>query len=277
MERSRKIRIDPNTIHITGDHFERISKTLKNISGIHLKPEKMDMIRSRIASRMISLNIGSIDDYLNQLSDSGELTEFCNSLTTNLTSFFRELHHFEHLGVEARNRSINQTDDLRIWSSGCSTGEEPYSIAMTLLASSSKRVQHTSKILATDINTKVLAKAQSGIYPMSRATQIPQENQTRWIEMKNNDEFQIKEILKNKIEFKRLNIVERWPFNGTFDFIFCRNMLIYFEEDLRYEIIERYIEKLRPRGFLYLGHSEILLNLPHNLESLGNTIYRRKN
>ena len=263
-------------IDLTEVDFHRIVKKFNTLSGITIPDHKRTLVKTRVAPR---LRISGVDtfseyiDYLNTPTGASEMEHFCNVLTTNLTSFFREIHHFEHL---ERELIAGKSKRVRVWSAGCSTGEEAYSIAMIL-----KRLQLDSdcpdvRLLATDLDTKVLARANEALYDASGLNKIPERFRKYLTIEKSSNNFKIKEDLKELVYFNRLNLASRWPMKGEFDVVFCRNVLIYFSPDLKERIIDRISNMLKPGGTLYLGHSETILGGHSKLESLGNTIYKKK-
>ena len=276
--------------HYSNADFERLRALSFNYSGIHVPDYKVDMFYSRLAKRLRALGLTRFRDYCDIVEDrsSPEFTEFINAITTNLTSFFRERHHFDYLRDSvvpgfmrrnAQNAQNAQTRRIRIWSAGCSTGEEPYSIAMTLLEADPRlKKDWDIKILATDLDTRVLATAQSGVYDADSVSRLPQERLRRWF-LKGGAQqagrVRVKESLRAMIHFRQLNLIGPWSMKGPFDCIFCRNVLIYFEHATKCKLIEGYERLLVPGGHLFVGHSESLHTIPNQLESLGQTMYRK--
>lgn len=263
--------------------FERLRKLSFAHSGIRVPDDKLDMFYSRISKRLRSLGLTRFSEYCDLLEQEpgDEFTEFINAITTNLTSFFRENHHFEYLRakvlpeVMARNAAIRR---IRVWSAGCSTGEEPYSIAITLMESLPQSAGWDVRILATDLDTQVLATAQSGIYPADRVQHLPEARLRRWFLKGGNSQsnkVRVKPELRALIRFNQLNLMEPWKMKGPFDLIFCRNVLIYFDTETKRELVERFAQLLVAEGHLFIGHSESLHNLTHGFRSLGRTIYRK--
>lgn len=235
------------------------------------------MVQSRILERITSLGFDTFSaylDYLDGTTDQVEIEHFCNALTTNLTSFFRENHHFDHFSNEVTEMKNAELKKLRVWSAGCSTGEEAYSIASLLYALNVPKKIEDTKILATDIDTDVLAKARAGIYDISDLAQISKRLLKAGVDRNEND-FQFAPKIRHLIAFKRLNLLQSWPMKGTFEFIFCRNVMIYFSAETKALLISRFAEMLRPGGVLYLGHSETILGDHPLFQSEGNTIYRK--
>jgi chemotaxis protein methyltransferase CheR len=259
--------------------FDRVRSLLLQRAGIRLTEAKYEMVSSRLGRRLRALGLASYDAYLELVeSETGPENEhFLNALTTNLTSFFREAHHFHHLQetwlpeVLASGRST-----IRIWSAGCSTGEEPYSIAMALLdlLPGDRRLS----ILATDLDSEVLARARDGVYPADRIRTLPQDVARRWFLRGSGPQaglVRVRPELSASISFRRLNLFEPWPMKKKVDAIFCRNVLIYFDKETQRPLVERFADQLVERGTLFIGHSETLFRLTERYESLGKTIYRR--
>ena len=264
---------------MTESDYKFISKTVYDECGIVLSEQKKDMVYSRIARRIRLLQLRSFSDYIRYLESNVE-NEFCyfiNAITTNLTSFFREPHHFEFL--EQKLLPImkrNHADDnrVRIWSAGCSTGMEPYSIAMTLF---NKFPGHWDfKILATDLDTNVLDTAKSGTYEAQSITGIDDSHLSSFFKLDaSSQKYRVKDKLKSLITFKQLNLLDEWPMKGPFDVIFCRNVVIYFDLATKNKLFERYAKLLRPNGYLILGHSETMSRDVKMYKPLGSTIYQK--
>ncbi len=266
----------------TDKDFNRIRDLVKQHAGITLTEAKKDMVYSRLSRRLRHLGITSFGEYCQLVEDetSGELVNFTNSVTTNLTAFFREQHHFDYLSTtllpnlrrqKARNRR------LRVWSAGCSTGEEPYSLAMTLLENLPSHEKWDVRILATDLDSNVLETAQRGIYNTDRIKGISNQRLKRWfLKGKNNKEaVRVSPELQKLISFKQLNLLRPWPFRGPFDFIFCRNVVIYFDKPTQKVLFERYADMLEMNAHLFIGHSESLFKVTDRFKLMGQTIYIR--
>ncbi len=260
--------------------FDALRNLLHAHSGIALAHHKITMVQSRLAKRLRALGLRSYEQYHDLLRDpqAAEWPEFVNALTTNLTSFFREGHHFTRL-VELLKPAYAASKRIRIWSAGCSTGEEPYTLAMTLTKAfgSSAAIQ----ILATDLDTAVLNTASRGVYPMARVESLTDE----WKRLgflrgkgENQDQVRIRPELRKLITFTQMNLLDAvWPLEGgPFQAIFCRNVMIYFDKPTQRELLRRYHGLLEPDGLLFVGHSESLLDNSLGFQSLGQTIYRRK-
>jgi chemotaxis protein methyltransferase CheR len=243
--------------------------------GINLNDNKKDMVYSRLGRRLRAMGLKSFQDYLTRVEqDQGDEWEaFINSLTTNLTAFFREPHHFpllkEHV-LSLRKRPI------RLWCSASSTGEEPYTMAMTMVDAFGT-YKPPVEIIATDIDTNVLSKAEAGIYPLERVEKLPKDILKRFF-LKgiggNEGYVQVRRELRDLISFRRLNLLDdRWPINGAFDAIFCRNVMIYFDKSTQYKILERFAPMLEAHGVLFAGHSESLHHASDIFRLRGKTVY----
>ncbi len=263
--------------------FERIRVLVREHTGIALSEAKRQLVYGRLSRRLRALKLDSFSAYIELLErgEPEELEEFTNAVTTNLTSFFREPHHFEYLGQQmlpqalARNAGLGR---LRTWCCAASTGEEPYSIAMVLRESQVKLVGWGAKLLATDLDSSVLAHGKRGLYARERFSGMSPKRVARFFrEIKDGNEQKLEasEELRNLITFKQLNLMHEWPMKGPFDAIFCRNVIIYFDKDTQRLLFERMAALQRPGDHLFLGHSESLYRVCERYELIGRTIYRR--
>ena len=239
--------------------FERIKKLIYKHAGISLSSSKQNMVYSRLARRVRANGLNSFHEYLNFLEsgNSAEWEAFTNALTTNLTAFFREQHHFPILEKHIEQRK-NQKK-IQLWCSASSTGEEPYSMAMAMVQAF-KTLTPPVHILATDLDTNVLAKAQLGIYSLDKLEKIPKEKLRQFF-LKGKGHHagsaRVRPELRNMITFRQLNLLdESWPIRGPFDAIFCRNVMIYFDKPTQYKILKKFAPILAPDGLLFAGHSE---------------------
>lgn len=260
------------------EDFWALSKLAYKHTGIVLGEHKKNLVYGRLSRRIRGLNLSSFKDYI-ALIESGKHAEFdafLNAITTNLTSFFRESHHFDFLkSTIIPELEKKATSRVRVWSAGCSTGEEPYSIAMTFKENYAQ-LKHL-KILATDLDANVLRHGKQGVYDASRFDGLNSNQYSAHFKKDNaSQNYQAKQYLKDMIVFNRLNLLGRWPMKGTFDVIFCRNVLIYFDKETQKKLIARYLEKLEPNGYLIIGHSENISRLTEGLNFLGQTIYQKK-
>ena len=243
----------------TQSDFERIKKLIYKHAGISLSASKQNMVYSRLARRVRANGFNTFHEYLNFLEhgNSEEWEAFTNALTTNLTAFFREQHHFPILEKHVEQRK-NQRK-IQLWCSASSTGEEPYSMAMAMVQAF-KTFTPPVHILATDLDTNVLAKAQLGVYSLDKLEKIPKERLKQFF-LKGKGHHagsaRVRPELRNMITFRQLNLLdESWPIRGPFDAIFCRNVMIYFDKPTQYKILKKFVPLLAPDGLLFAGHSE---------------------
>lgn len=260
--------------------FRAISARVHALTGIVLKEHKRQMVFTRLSRRLRALGLEDFDAYLAHLdtpAGAGEVAELINAITTNLTAFFREAHHFEHLrDAVIQPRAAAGAARCRIWSAGCSTGEEPYTIQMTLLAAGLLGRSWDYRLLATDLDSAVLAHAAAGIYGADRVAGVPPALLGQAAARRADGSWEMKREVRAAISFRQLNLLAPFPVRGPFDAIFCRNVLIYFDAETKLDIVDRFADLLAPHGALYLGHSESLLGDHPKLVSCGRTTYRRR-
>jgi chemotaxis protein methyltransferase CheR len=270
-------------LELNDGEFEFIRLVVSENAGIVLGPSKRQLVQSRLARRVRDLGLASFGQYCDIVRDAGpeELVNLINAITTNVTSFFRENHHFEGLTSlmfpEAMARNA-QSRRLRIWSAGCSSGEEPYSIAMTAAEFLPTSPRWDFKILATDIDSEVLAAAQRGVFANDRLAGIPETRLQRWFQRGSGDNAgfaKARAALVSMITFNPLNLMGEWPMRGPFDVIFCRNVMIYFDQPTRDRLVSRFAGLLAPGGYLCLGHSESIHSQSGPFRLVGRTIYRK--
>lgn len=263
----------------TSDDFNRIRSLIYRAAGISMAPSKKELVYSRLARRLRIRQIESFSAYIQLLEggDQQEREEFVNALTTNMTSFFREAHHFpilkQHLGTIPKSNPIN------IWTCASSTGEEPYSIAMTV-------VEHFNtfnapvRIRATDIDTHVLEKAKRGVYSLDQLQKIPAGKLKRFFlrgEGQHEGFAKVRPELQQMITFSRFNLLdEPWQIHEKFDVIFCRNVMIYFDKDTQYKILKKMRPCLHPHGLFFAGHSESFHHAADLFKVCGKTVYSPK-
>jgi len=265
----------------TVEDFGFLARLVYENSGIVLSEHKANMVYSRLARRLRELRLDSFQAYCARLrgpSGEEELGALINAITTNLTRFFRERHHFEHLAREVLPAfaAAPKGTRLRLWSAGCSSGEEPYSIAMTMNECLPNLPRLDARILATDLDTAMVAKARAAVYPAASLEDIDGERRERWFSpLANRAGWSVDAALRARITFKTLNLLAPWPMQGRFDAIFCRNVMIYFDALTKDELIERFADCLNPGGWLYVGHSETLLDQRRVFVPVGRTIYRK--
>lgn len=263
--------------HFTDKDFESVRKLIYSHAGISLNASKKDMVYSRLARRLRATGLNSFRDYLSLLESDNhaEWQAFTNALTTNLTSFFREHHHFPILAEHVRKHKGQHP--INLWCSAASTGEEPYSMAMTmvdLFNSYTPPVQ----IIATDLDTNVLAKAEAGVYPMERLEKLPADTVKRFFLKgtgKHEGFARVRPELRNMITFRQINLLhDNWPLRPPFDAIFCRNVMIYFDKPTQLQILQKFVPLLRPDGLLFAGHSESFHHAVAHFKLIGNTVYQ---
>lgn len=246
--------------------------------GIDLTDYKKSAMINRLLKRLHQLHIPDFDTYCKRLrEDLEEEVIFINLITNSTTSFFREEHHFDYLRDKLIPDLISKKNKIRIWSAGCSTGQEAYSIAMVLCEKIPNIAQFDIKILATDINSDVLTTAEFGIYHHDAIKKLSIQRQKRWFKLLLNHDkcVEVSEQLKSLVTFNHLNLMDPWPMRGLFDIIFCRNVLIYFKQNIGQNIVTRFHQILEPNGTLFLGHSETLYDLRKNYQNVGKTIYQK--
>ena len=264
--------------------FDYIRTLVTEHAAIRLADNKRQMVYGRLVRRLRELGYTSFSQYIDLLkADNGgpEFVNLINAITTNLTSFFREKHHFEMLRTRILPELMqrHQADRvLRGWSAGCSTGEEPYSIAITLQECVPAAPRWDVKLLATDIDTKVLATAQAGVYAAERIKDLPEAIRRRGFQRGRGEQAELVRVrpeLRSLISFRQLNLMGEWPMRGRFDFIFCRNVVIYFDKPTQQRLFDRYADRLEDGGYLFLGHSETMHNLSTRFRLLGHTVYQK--
>lgn len=276
--------LDDWNLPFSNADFTFIARLAHQHSGIDLSEKKRDMVYARLSKRVRSLGLASFADYcalLAQDSSGDELTTALNAITTNLTRFFREPHHFDHLAHDVlplaalAPRLPSGKRRLRIWSAGCSSGEEPYSIAMTIAHSLGSLASWDARILATDIDTDILAQAARGTYSAAEVERVPDPLCQAFFVSRDDGSYTVTDALRQMVAFKPLNLMQNWPMHGPFDAIFCRNVAIYFTRQDQMRLFERMATLLKPNGFLYIGHSENLFGLTNRFQLVARTIYRR--
>ena len=265
----------------TDKDFQKIRDLAQAQAGIFLSPKKRDLVYSRIARRLRALGLFTFEDYLDYLAGhADEAQDFINALTTNLTAFFREKHHFamlaeQMLQIDARN-SNSSKKPIKIWSSACSTGEEAYSLAITAVETFGSWTPPV-RILATDVDTNVLAQAKKGIYASDRISKLGAERiKTFFVKGKGSHlgMVRVRPQLQQLIQFNSLNLLApSWPIRGPVDAIFCRNVMIYFDKSTQYKVLERFHPLLGQQGLLYAGHSESFHHAADLFRLRGKTVF----
>ncbi len=258
----------------TAADFDRIKRLIHEHAGIVLSPTKQDMVYGRLARRLRDRRLRNFAEYLDRLSgDRMEWEAFVNALTTNLTSFFREVHHFDILTERLKKPGIDRP--YQIWCCAASTGEEAYSLAMTACEAFAT-LSPPVRIVATDINTTVLADARRGVYGEDRVVGLKPGYLKKYFVPDSGGTYRVKAELQRLITFSRLNLLETgWSVKGPLDAIFCRNVMIYFDKRTQYDILKRFVPLLKPDGALFAGHSESFLHAADLFKPLGRTVYQR--
>lgn len=262
---------------LTAPQFARITRLLHDHAGIRMREGKEGLVRARLTKRLRKLGLPDFDAYLTfveQEPSRHEFAEMIDALTTNKTSFLREATHFDFL----RDAVFPQLDGpVRIWSAGCSSGEEPYTLAMLCQESFGSSSARDVKILATDISHRVLATAKAGVYPADGMQDVPsawlQKYWSKRSEATGRAVFEAQPALRRLVHFAKLNLMEQWPMRGPFDAILCRNVMIYFDKATQQQLVERYWALLRPGGHLFVGHSESLTGLTHRFRYVQPAVY----
>lgn len=273
--------MEQGEISLSDREFSRIKGRVYQVAGISLSDAKRTLVISRLSKIVRALGLPGFDAYVDYLERGGSAQDgqdFVNALTTNLTRFYREDHHFEHLRSYVGSLIAEKPRGarLRIWSAGCSTGQEPYTIGMDLLGAFPELKRWDFKILATDIDTAVIAKAARGIYPENELNGLSAER-ARQFEKTGDGNIRIPAAARELVSFKPLNLIgPSWPMKGPFDAIFCRNVAIYFDKPTQGEVFSRLGKLLAPEGFLYIGHSENLGSGGEGFRLVGKTIYQSK-
>jgi len=260
--------------------FKQICQLATEYAGIQLMDRgKEDMVYGRLARRLRVLKLRSFREYIALLkSDQGEqeFSHFINALTTNLTSFFRENHHFEYLASDVLPKLMQRnaaTKRIRIWSAGCSSGEEPYSIAMVVGEVVPKGWD--VKILATDLDTNMIEHGERGVYDEARLSGISKARLQRWFLKGTRGDVRAKDELRAMIHFRQLNLLHDWPMKGPIDVIFCRNVIIYFDHAIKERLLGRYARLMHADSTLFIGHSETLFKVSDAFQLIGKTVYAK--
>lgn len=279
--KSRKLktvnRLDHSAQAVLGkDEFNRVRELLHSYSGIYLHEGKEALVRARLMKRMRKLGIGSFWDYLEYVEQDetrGEFLSLVDVLTTNKTSFFREKQHFDFL-VEEIIPTMNERQ-YKWWSAGCSSGEEPVTLGMTLLEQKEFQKRFSVKLLATDLSRDVLQHAKSGIYGPEKTRDLPGYFLKKYF-TSTEGSHQVKPEVHNLITYGRLNLLGKWPMRGPFHVIMCRNVMIYFNRQTQAELVSKFYDLLEPGGYLFLGHSESVSGKDHGFVNISPAVYQKR-
>ncbi len=275
---------------LSSSEFHLFRDLIYKLTGIVLSDAKRQMVQGRLQKRLRYHKMERFEEYCRLIAKEGEnseeLTEFINCLTTNKTDFFREAHHFDFVAESIipgfiQRASLGEAPRrIRVWHAGCSTGEEPYSLAITLAEALEGHGNWDIRQLASDIDTKVLAHAEQGVYEAEKLAPVPKALLRKHFLRGRDDKsdlFKVKPFLQERIAFRQINLLDKqWPIHSSvkFDMIFCRNVVIYFDKPTQKTLFARFQQYLRPGGHLFIGHSESLLGVSDAFQSLGGTIYR---
>ena len=267
------------SIDLDEKHFNRISELVYHSSGINLKKGKEALVRARLMKRLRAIGMKSVEDYMRYLendADTQELSSLIDCMTTNKTSFFREIEHFNFL----RDTVLREIDSarLRLWCAACSSGEEPYSLAILLRESMAGLDSKDVLVLATDISRRMLERARSAVYSEQLIQDLPVQYQKKYFTKMGKEQpgfHHVVDDVKKLVRLAWLNLLEPWPMKGPFDVIFCRNVMIYFDRPTQQKLINRFWEILKPGGYLFVGHSEGLSAITHNFQYVRPATYRK--
>lgn len=275
----------PANNDLTDALFNKIAAYVYQVCGIHLTERKRELVNTRIGKIIREKKLSGFREYYDLLTSdtSGEaVSELMNAISTNLTSFFRESKHFDYLEKqllpEFRARAIKSGQlRLRAWSAGCSTGAEVYTLGMVILNTLPEILSWNVRFLATDIDTNVMQTGATGVYSKEMVKPVPLNFLAKYFQRSaDGARYRVKSILRNLVQYKYLNLIEPFPFKGKFDIIFCRNVMIYFDKATQQGLVDKFSNALNPGGVLFIGHSEGLSGLKHNLNYIKPTIYQKK-
>ncbi len=262
---------------LSDDQFRQIKDLLYQTSGINLKPGKENLVKNRLTNRLRTLQLADFDAYLCYIAEDesrAELITLVDAMTTNKTSFFREQPHFDYISNYLIPAWAAAGRPLRIWSAGCSSGEEPYSLAMHLC----EHYPHNDdvRILATDLSDTVLKTAREATYTDAQLADVPARFKHKYFTKgASKDTFQVEAKPRSMVYFASLNLMGQWPMQGPFDLILCRNVMIYFDKATRENLVNRYWQLLTPAGHLFVGHSESLSGIENLFRYVQPAVYRR--
>ena len=267
------------SIELNEKHFKKVSQLVYRFSGIKLRAGKEALVRARLMKRLRALGMGSFEEYFKYIESDKrgeELSCMIDVMTTNKTSFFREAGHFNYL----REKILPELKDqrLRFWSAACSSGEEPFSLAILLMENVPQIKSRDVRILATDISTEMLNKAHRAVYEERTLRDIPRPLLQKYfvrVQKQPHRAYQVKDNISSMVQLAWLNLMDSWPMKGPFNVIFCRNVMIYFDSPTQQNLINRFWELLEPGGYLFVGHSESLSTISHKFQYMRPATYRK--
>jgi Methylase of chemotaxis methyl-accepting proteins len=276
---SKNLSTDYYSLKLSSQQFDKISRLVYQVSGIDLHEGKEELVKARLIKRLRHLKIFGFDRYLKYLANDksgGEVRAMVDVLTTNKTNFFRESEHLDYL----RNEIIPGlgNDQIRLWSAGCSSGEEPYSIAITLCEAIPDIGKRDIKILATDISDRMMEQARQGLYDEETLKGMPPQLKRKYFQKAEagiGHRYRVVPLLQSMVCFAKLNLMDEWPMRGLFDVIFCRNVMIYFDKQTQEKLVKRFWSQLRAGGYLMVGHSESLTFMAHDYRYIKPAVYQK--
>lgn len=270
---------------LTDKLFQKFSSLVYDKAGIYLKPEKKELLNARLGKRLRVLGLDTYEAYYDHVihdSSGDELIQMIDVVSTNFTSFFRENAHFELLTSHALPELTTRgggKKEVVIWSAACSSGEEPYTIALVTEDFFENLSGWSYRILATDISSRVLVQAERGIYPVERVAKVPKNFLKKYFQKGTGNaagHVRLKKFLRQRLSFQRFNLMDDFPWRGELDVIFCRNVMIYFNRETQQELVTKFYQALAPGGFLFIGHSESISSLQHQFSQVASTAYQKK-
>lgn len=276
MESSVKTKLPLSGLKLSDEEFQKVRQVIHDYSGIFINEGKEALVQSRLMKRIRKTGVRSFSeyfDYIEQDKSGAEFLAMVDVLTTNKTSFFREIKHFDF--IQQWVLPEMQGRDVKWWSAGCSSGEEPITTAITLLENKQHVHWNSVKILATDLSNKVLQTAKQGIYPDTRMGDVPAFIKEKYFKSDGVGLYQVNKNIREMITYGRLNLNDNWPLKGPFHVIMCRNVMIYFNRQTQTQIVEKFYRLLEPGGYLFLGHSEGLPKEVKGFKNLAPAVYQK--
>jgi chemotaxis protein methyltransferase CheR len=269
---------------LTDKDFENFRALIFAKTGIHMKPEKKELLNARLGKRLRACRLSSFKDYYDRVmhdATGNELVHLINCVSTNFTSFFREEAHFDYLVSTVLPRfaeSGGSSGSCKVWSAACSSGEEPYTLAMVIAMFMERHPSFKASILATDISTKVLSIAEKGIYSIDKMEKVPDEFLKSFFQKgvgNCSGYVKVKDELRRLVTFRHINLMDSFPWKEEMNVIFCRNVMIYFNRETQMELAEKFYNSLSPDGYLFIGHSESLASVSHRFQQTAATVYKK--